>query len=50
MKKRIIVILLVLTGLAAPSCKLDLLDDPNNVTINNASPNFLLNSIQLSCR
>ena len=48
MKKRIIVILLVLTGLAAPSCKLDLLDDPNNVTINNASPNFLLNSIQLS--
>jgi hypothetical protein len=29
------------------SCKLDLLDNPNAVTLNNASPNFLLNRIQL---
>jgi hypothetical protein len=29
------------------SCKLDLLDNPNAVTLSNASPNFLLNRIQL---
>jgi len=29
------------------SCKLDLLDNPNAVTLNNASPGFLLNRIQL---
>ncbi len=29
------------------SCKLDLLDNPNAVTLSNASPDFLLNRIQL---
>ncbi|MDW8206144.1 MAG: SusD/RagB family nutrient-binding outer membrane lipoprotein, partial [Cytophagales bacterium] len=41
-------VLFIATGLVLfNSCKLDLLDNPNAVTLSNASPTFLLNRIQL---
>lgn len=47
MKKYIKVMGLALSLVLLNACKLDLLDNPNAVTLNNASPNFLLNRIQL---
>ncbi len=46
--KRIIYSLFIALGLvAASSCDLDLLEDPNNVSPSTASPNLVLNRIQL---
>lgn len=47
MKKYIYSLLCAATMLFASSCDLDLLDNPNAVTASTASPNFLLNRIQL---
>ncbi|WP_296701100.1 SusD/RagB family nutrient-binding outer membrane lipoprotein [Algoriphagus sp.] len=47
MKKYIYSLLCAATMLFASSCDLDLLDDPNAVTASTASPDFLLNRIQL---
>ncbi|MBN7814985.1 SusD/RagB family nutrient-binding outer membrane lipoprotein [Algoriphagus pacificus] len=47
MKKYIYSLLCAATMLFASSCDLDLLDNPNAVTASTASPDFLLNRIQL---
>lgn len=47
MKKYIYSLLCAATMLFASSCDLDLLDNPNAVTAETASPDFLLNRIQL---
>lgn len=47
MKKLIYSLLCAATMLFATSCDLDLLDNPNAVTASTASPDFLLNRIQL---
>lgn len=48
MTKYIKIFSLVLGILCLNACKLDLLDNPNAVTLGNTSPNFLLNTIQLN--
>jgi hypothetical protein len=47
MKKYLYSLLCAGTMLFASSCDLDLLDNPNAVTAETASPDFLLNRIQL---
>lgn len=47
MKKRIYSLLLAASTLFAVSCDLDLLENPNAVNADTASPDFLLNRIQL---
>lgn len=47
MKKRIYSLLLAVSTLFAVSCDLDLLENPNAVNADTASPDFLLNRIQL---
>jgi len=47
MIKYIKIFFLVLGILFLNACKLDLLDNPNAVTLNNANPTFILNRIQL---
>ncbi|MGM0946438.1 MAG: SusD/RagB family nutrient-binding outer membrane lipoprotein [Bacteroidota bacterium] len=47
MKKKIYSLLLAFSTLFAVSCDLDLLENPNAVNADTASPDFLLNSIQL---
>ncbi|WP_339876233.1 SusD/RagB family nutrient-binding outer membrane lipoprotein [uncultured Algoriphagus sp.] len=47
MKKYIYSLLCAATMLFASSCDLDLLDNPNAVTASTASPDFILNRIQL---
>jgi len=48
MSKYIKIFSLILGILCLNACKLDLLDNPNAVTLSSASPNFLLNTIQLN--
>ncbi|EAZ82403.2 SusD/RagB family nutrient-binding outer membrane lipoprotein [Algoriphagus machipongonensis] len=50
MKKYIYSLLCAATMLFASSCDLDLLDNPNAVTASTASPDFLLNQIQIDYR
>ncbi|HSJ69369.1 MAG TPA: SusD/RagB family nutrient-binding outer membrane lipoprotein [Anditalea sp.] len=47
MKKKIYSLFFALSVLFASSCDMDLLDNPNVVTAETASPTFLLNKIQL---
>ncbi|MCS6968977.1 MAG: SusD/RagB family nutrient-binding outer membrane lipoprotein [Cytophagales bacterium] len=47
MLKHIRIIALAIVLMLLNACKLDLLDNPNAVTLSNANPNFLLNRIQL---
>jgi hypothetical protein len=47
MKRKIYSLMIAASMLFATSCDLDLQDDPNAVTAATASPDFLLNSIQL---
>ncbi|MFC3415996.1 SusD/RagB family nutrient-binding outer membrane lipoprotein [Algoriphagus hitonicola] len=47
MKKKIYSLLLAFSTLFAVSCDLDLLENPNAVNADTASPDFLLNNIQL---
>ncbi len=47
MKRKIYSLLIAASMIFATSCDLDLLDDPNAVTAATASPDFLLNRIQL---
>jgi hypothetical protein len=47
MKRKIYSLMIAASMLFATSCDLDLLDDPNAVTAATASPDFLLNRIQL---
>jgi hypothetical protein len=47
MKRKIYSLMIAASMIFATSCDLDLLDDPNAVTAATASPDFLLNRIQL---
>lgn len=47
MKKKIYSFIFALSALFVSSCELDLLDNPNVVTADTASPTFLVNKIQL---
>jgi hypothetical protein len=47
MKKKIYSLIFAMSMLFVSSCELDLLDNPNVVTADTASPTFLLNKIQL---
>lgn len=47
MKRKIYSLLIAASMIFASSCDLDLLDDPNAVTAATASPDFMLNRIQL---
>ena len=47
MKKKIYSLLFAMSAMFVSSCELDLLDNPNVVTAETASPTFLVNKIQL---
>ncbi|MDX2069105.1 MAG: SusD/RagB family nutrient-binding outer membrane lipoprotein [Haliscomenobacter sp.] len=50
MIRNIKILFLVLAVTLMGSCELDLLDNPNAVTVNNADINYILNSVELGAR
>ncbi len=48
MKRKLYSLIVAFSMLIATSCDLDLLENPNAVTANTASPTFILNSVQIN--